>query len=268
MSTSSKLEALRQRLRSYGRVAVAFSGGLDSSFLLTVAAGVLGSANVLAVTATSAAHTPSEVTDAKRYAKSLRIRHIVLDADLLSVPGFLKNTPNRCYYCKKHLFSQMRDLAKYEGFPTLVDGSTADDLADFRPGLKAKEELGIESPLLEAGLSKPEIRRLARQLGMPQWQQPASPCLASRIPYGSRITEPMLDQVRRAEAILHEQGLQEVRVRHHGTVARIEVPAKAFPTLLKHRKAIATAMKALGFTYVCMDIEGFRSGSLNEGLKA
>lgn len=262
-SAEGKLSALRDRLRGLRRVAVAFSGGLDSSFLLTVAVQTLPD-NVLAITLVSAAQPSQDIDGACAYSAGLGIPHRVENVDVFAIPGFVENSPQRCYVCKKEDFQLVKQVAAAEGFDVVCDGSTSDDTKDFRPGMKAARELGILSPLLEVGLTKAEVRVLAKSLGMPQWDRPASPCLASRIPYGTRITPEMLRQVQEAEAVLHRLGIREVRVRHHGTVARLEVPRSQFPVVFGHSKEIAAALKALGFVYVTLDIEGFRSGSLNE----
>lgn len=222
--------------------------------------------NVLALTMVSAAQPSVDTDDAQRYAAKLGVPHHIQGVDVCALPGFSENSPKRCYYCKKEDFMMMKQIASAEGFQVLLDGSTSDDLKDYRPGMAAASELGVLSPLLEAGLSKQEIRSLAKAMGVPQWEKPASPCLASRIPYGTRITPALLQQVQAAEAVLHSLGLAEVRVRHHGSVARLEVPRADFPVVLDHAEEIVRKLKALGFTYVALDVEGFRSGSLNEVL--
>ena len=259
------MTALRKRLRSLKRVTVAYSGGLDSSFLLTVAAKTLPG-DVLAVTMVSVAQPSVDTDGAQKYAAKLGVPHHIQEVDVCGCPGFTENSPQRCYFCKKECFLVMKQVAALEGFKVLLDGSTGDDVSDYRPGMAAARELGVLSPLLEVGLTKQEIRRLAKAMGVPQWNKPASPCLASRIPYGTRITPALLHQVQEAEAVLHQLGLVEVRVRHHGSVARLEVPRTDFPVVLKHAEEIVRKMKALGFTYVTLDMEGFRSGSLNEVL--
>jgi len=257
--------ALRDRLRGLQRVAVAYSGGLDSSFLLTVAAQVLPD-NILAVTLVSAAQPSRDIEGACVYTAGLGIPHRVEEVDVCALPGFVENSPQRCYFCKKEDFEVVKRVAASEGFDVVCDGSTSDDTMDFRPGMKAARELGVVSPLLEVGLTKAEIRGLAKALGVPQWDRPASPCLASRIPYGTRITPGLLRQVQEAEAVLHSLGIVEARVRHHGSVARLEVPRSQFSVVLGHAEEIVRRLKALGFTYVTLDVEGFRSGSLNEVL--
>jgi len=260
-----KLTALRDRLQGLGRVAVAYSGGLDSSFLLTVAHEVLPG-NVLAITIVSDAQPSIDSESASEYAKKLGVEHRIEEVNVCSIPEFVENSSQRCYFCKREDFSMMLQVAAKEGFSVLLDGSTVDDVSDYRPGMVAARELGVLSPLLEVGFSKQEIRDAAKALGMPQWQKPASPCLASRVPYGTRITPEMLRQIQESEAVLHQMGLHEVRVRHHGTVARLEVSRKEFSVVLAHADEIVRRLKALGFSYVALDIEGFRSGSLNEVL--
>jgi uncharacterized protein len=256
-------------LRSLGSAAVAYSGGADSAFLLRVAHGVLGrrAAGVLAV---SESLDQGELEEAKRTAQAMGVPITIIETREYDNPEYRKNDGSRCYHCKTELFGEVRKFAAREGIPHVLDGSNADDAGDYRPGLRARDEKGVRSPLLEAGLDKAAVRRYSRALGLPTWDKPAAPCLSSRIPYGSEVTHEKLRQVEAAEKGLRELGFRVLRVRHHGDLARIEVPAAeiarfADPDL--RRRALA-AIKAAGFLFVALDLEGFRSGSLNAALGA
>ncbi len=258
-----KLTLLRAELREYGSVLIAFSGGVDSTFLLKVAADELGAA-AMAVTARSATYPSREFHEAEALARDMGVRWVVIDSDELDVPGFRENPPDRCYYCKGSLFADLLRIARENGVAVVCDGANADDLADHRPGRRAAAELGVHSPLAELGFTKTDIRKLSRRLGLPTWDKPAFACLASRFPYGQRITESGLEAVDRAEATLHELGFRQVRVRVHGHVARIEVGPEQVPLAVEKRDKIVTALKACGYHYVTLDLEGYRTGSLNE----
>ncbi len=263
-STQKKYRQLEMRLRSLGRVVVAFSGGVDSSFLAAVAHLVLGT-QALMVTAFSETYAPWERERALRVAETYGFRHWVLERSELDIPEFVSNPADRCYHCKLDLFKKLRQRAIAESIPYLLEGTTADDVEDYRPGRRAVAESNALSPLLEADLYKAEIREFSEALGLETWDRPSSPCLASRIPYGETVTREKLKQVERGERYLHELGLSQCRVRHHGDVARLEVPEPDIPKLVepKQREAIVKAFKEFGFHFVTIDLAGFRSGSLN-----
>ena len=253
-------------LRNIGSCVIAYSGGVDSTFLCKVAYDVLGK-NALAVTATSSTYTQRELSEAKRLAKTIGIPHIVIRSDELSIKKFSDNPPDRCYYCKKTLFKKLRQLAADHHFKKVLDGSNADDVNDYRPGGKARKELGVTSPLQDAGLTKTDIRILSRALHLPTAEKPAAACLASRFPYGTKITKERLKQVESAEQFLHLLGIRHCRVRYHTEVARIEIQRDDFLVILGSAQRVIKQFKKLGFTFVALDLEGYRTGSLNEVLK-
>lgn len=262
-----KHNRLKAILIDMQRVLVAFSGGVDSTLLLKTAHDVLKD-NVLAVTNTSEIHTLREKEDAVKFARDLNIPHMLIQGRELENPGFVKNSPERCYLCKKEIFSHLRQIAEKEGIPYVLDGENADDSDDYRPGSQATRELGVRSPLREAGLKKEEVRILSRHLGLPTWNKPALACLASRFPYGTEIDKKGLDQVDKAEEYLHSLGFSQVRVRHHGSIARIEVLPEEISRVLDPdlKGKIVKKLKDLGYTYVALDLTGYRTGSLNEML--
>ena len=248
-------------------VCVAYSGGVDSTFLLSVASSLLGE-RVLGVLAESESLDQSEHEAALALARDHALRVRVIETHEYENPAYRKNDAQRCFHCKTELFTRVAQLAADEGFQVVADGSNADDVGDFRPGLRARDAHGVRSPLLEAGLKKGAIRTLSQALGLPTWDKPAAPCLASRIPYGSPVTHEKLRQVEAAEKALRELGFRELRVRHHGPVARLELPVAEFGRLLDPalQAAVLSGVKAAGFLFVALDLEGFRSGSLNRAL--
>jgi uncharacterized protein len=265
---TDKRDRLHALLRGCGRVAIGFSGGVDSTLLLRVAVDVLGAANVLAVIADTPSLPRSEYAEALRLAEGMGVTPLVIDPDELSDPAYAANPADRCYYCKKHLFRRIAEAAAARGYDAVLDGNNVDDAGDYRPGRQAAQELGVKSPLLEAGLTKGEIRSLSVQAGLPTADKPAMACLASRIPYGTPVTAQVLAQVERAEAGLREAGFAQCRVRHHGEVARIEVPAEALGRLVEAgvRERIVARVKGAGYRFVAADLQGYRTGSLNESL--
>ena len=262
-----KEAALKDWLRQTGGCAVAFSGGVDSTYLVHVAHEVLGN-RVLAISATSAAFPERELAEAKAFCADLGVEQVVVASNELEVPGYSDNPPNRCYLCKHALFGELWAQARARGFEVLADGSNTDDAGDYRPGLKALVEMQVASPLRAAGLSKADIRALSQERGLPTWSKPSFACLASRIPYGETITVAKLTMIDAAEQYLLDEGFTQVRVRMHGTLARIELlpdelgRAAAEPL----RTQIGERLRGLGFSYVALDLDGYRSGSLNRDL--
>jgi len=260
-----KLKQLQQLLKTLKSCAIAYSGGVDSTFLIKVAYDALGD-NALAVTATSSTYPVRELEDAKQYAQEIGISHIIIPSEELDIPKFSDNPPDRCYYCKKELFQKIQQIAKEHHLNTVLDGSNADDTFDYRPGARARSELQIRSPLKEIGLTKQEVRQLSASLQLKSSEKPAFACLASRFPYGVKITEERLRQVEAAEEYLFSLGIRQYRVRYHDHIARIEVTPDDFPNILAHSQKIIKRFKTLGFTYIALDLEGYRTGSLNEVL--
>ncbi|GAB4263939.1 MAG: ATP-dependent sacrificial sulfur transferase LarE [Deferrisomatales bacterium] len=261
-----KKERLYDILRELGGVVIGFSGGVDSSYLYAAAVEVLGD-RALGVTACSETYPERERREAEALARRLGGRHETIVSEELDVPGFAENPKNRCYFCKKELFGKLREVADREGLPHVADGSNVDDRGDYRPGRQAARELGVRSPLDEAGLTKEEIRVLSRALGLPTWDKPAFACLSSRFPYGTPITREKVSQVGRAEEGLRELGLRVLRVRHHGEVARLEVGPEEFAQLVNGlRDEAVRIVKEAGYTYVALDLQGYRTGAMNEVL--
>lgn len=263
--TKKRYEKLRDILNEMGSVVIGFSGGVDSTFLSYTAHDVLGD-KALAVTAVSPTLPESEEQDARDMAADIGIRHLVVHSTEFSDPEFVKNPKNRCYICKKIRFTALVDLAKQEGYNWVVDGGNVDDLGDFRPGMKALEEMAdaVRSPMIEAGITKADIRALSRELGLRTWDKQSAACLASRIPYGVELTPQRLSMIDKAEQYIAPYIKGSLRVRYHGDVARIEVGEEEIPAILAHRKDIVQALRQCGFTYVSLDLGGYEMGSLNE----
>jgi len=260
-----KAAQLKKILSSMNNVLVAYSGGVDSTLLLKIAQDVLGN-QVSAVIVTGPTLPDKELLQAREIITALGIPLIEMESQEMDLPEFQANTTRRCYFCKDHRYKKLKIYAKEHNFQTIIDGSNADDLSDHRPGQRAALEQGIRSPLQEAGFTKQDIRTFAKKMNLTNWDKPSSACLASRIPYGTEITPGLLNQVEGAEDFLADLGFYQLRVRHHGKIARIEIPQEAFEQVLSHREEILSAFKDLGFIYTTLDLNGFRSGSMNEVL--
>ncbi|WP_160671956.1 ATP-dependent sacrificial sulfur transferase LarE [Clostridium sp. C8-1-8] len=268
MLLKEKFQLLKDIIKEKGSAAVAFSGGVDSTFLVKVAYEVLGD-KVIAVTATSSTYPERELKEAIKYAKDMGVKHLIISSEELDIEGFASNPKNRCYYCKKELFTKIKEVAKENVVEYVFDGSNLDDNGDYRPGMQAAKELKVISPLKLAGLTKNDIRELSKELGLPTWDKPSFACLSSRFPYGHKITMPKLKMVDQAEQFLLDMGIRQVRVRHHGEIARIEVSPEERKQFfdIEVMNKIGERFKEIGFTYVTLDMLGYRTGSMNEVLK-
>ncbi|WP_346293294.1 ATP-dependent sacrificial sulfur transferase LarE [Sphaerothrix gracilis] len=266
---ADKLEHLQSIFKAMDQALIAYSGGIDSTLVAKVAYDILGD-RALAVTAASPSLMPEDLEDARLQAAEIGIRHEIVQTYEMDNPNYAANPVNRCYFCKSELHDTLKPLALQRGYPYVVDGVNADDLHDYRPGIQAAQERGVRSPLAESGISKLEVRQIAKQLNLPWWDKPAQPCLSSRFPYGEAITIEKLQRVGRAERHLRDLGLRNLRVRSDGDTARIELPPEEIQSFVATTDlpSLVAAFQALGFAYVTLDLEGYRSGKLNRGLAA
>jgi uncharacterized protein len=267
-SIHEKYNHLKEVFQSMEKVLVAYSGGVDSTLLLRVARDTLGERNILAVTALSPLYPERELKEARKIARAMKIEHLLIESNEMEIQGFSENPPDRCYYCKRELFEKLMTLSKDRGIPFIIEGSTLDDEKDHRPGRRAILELGIRSPLKEAMFTKMDVRELSKTLGLTTWDKPSFACLASRFPYGEEINLGKLKMVDEAEGFLFGLGFKQVRVRHHANLARIEIYPEEIDRLMDGslREKVVGQLKKIGYHYVTVDLQGFRSGSMNEVL--
>ena len=268
-TTQQKMDALKSILADMGSVIVAYSGGVDSAFLAAAANDALGR-GALAVTAKSPSLAPAELKEAVELAERLGLNHRIVETHEVEREDYAANNPNRCFFCKDELYTYLSAYAREEGYEHIANGTNTDDLGDFRPGLNAAKQYGVRSPMVEADLSKADIRELSKDMDLPTWDKPAQACLSSRIPYGSMVTVEALTRIAQAEEFLHGLGIRQLRVRHHDTIARIEVEPQDFLTLTDEavRERVVAKFREIGYSYVTLDLQGFRSGSMNEVLAA
>ncbi len=262
----TKETTLRQIVRDMSRVLVAYSGGIDSTLLAVVAQQEL-SHNAVAVTAVSPSLPGADLEEAKAIAQQFGCAHVLIESHEVENPDYQANTPLRCYFCKHEVYGELVEYARAHDFTFIIDGTNLDDVGDIRPGRKAAAEYGVRSPLIEAQFTKQDVRDLARALGVPNWDKPSAACLSSRIPHGTAVTIQLLSQVERAELVLHGLGIRQARVRHHGEVARLEVSPQDFDTVLNQREKIVVQLHTIGYTFVALDLVGYRMGSLNQLIK-
>lgn len=268
-TTQQKMDALKSILADMGSVIVAYSGGVDSAFLAAAANDALGR-GALAVTAKSPSLAPAELREAVELAERLGLNHRIVETHEVEREDYAANNPNRCFFCKDELYTYLSAYAREEGYEHIANGTNTDDLGDFRPGLNAAKQYGVRSPMVEADLSKADIRELSKDMDLPTWDKPAQACLSSRIPYGSMVTVEALTRIAQAEEFLHGLGIRQLRVRHHDTIARIEVEPQDFLALTDEpvREQVVAKFREIGYSYVTLDLQGFRSGSMNEVLAA